>query len=40
MGDTVILITYADLDDEELATHVPRVVHVDAKNAILGQAPA
>ncbi len=40
VGDTVILITYADLDDEELATHVPRVVHVDAKNAILGQAPA
>ncbi|TMD06370.1 MAG: aspartate 1-decarboxylase [Chloroflexi bacterium] len=31
-GDTVILITYAQYDDAELATHTPRVVQVDAAN--------
>jgi aspartate 1-decarboxylase len=31
-GDTVILITYAQFDDEELARYTPRVVQVDAAN--------
>ncbi|MDB5063670.1 MAG: aspartate alpha-decarboxylase [Chloroflexi bacterium] len=31
-GDTVILITYAQYDDDELAEHTPRVVQVDASN--------
>jgi len=32
IGDTVIILTYADFEDDELAGHVPRVVHVDEKN--------
>ena len=41
-GDLVIVITYAALDDAELAAHEPRVVHVDAANRIvaLGSDPA
>jgi len=31
-GDLVILITYAQLDGEELESFVPRVVRVDARN--------
>ena len=31
-GDTVILITYGQYDDVELAAHTPRVVKVDAAN--------
>ena len=34
-GDLVIIFTYADYADDELAGHRPRVVHVDEKNAIL-----
>ena len=34
VGDTVILLTYADYDPEELAGHLPRVVHVDRDNRI------
>ncbi len=34
-GDTIIVISYAAYDAEELADYVPRVVHVDASNAIL-----
>ena len=29
-GDTVIVISYALYDDDELASHEPRVVHVEA----------
>lgn len=32
VGDTVILLTYADYDEEELRTYAPRVVHVDENN--------
>ena len=32
VGDTVILLTYGEYDEEEVALHHPRVVHVDAKN--------
>jgi len=35
VGDTVILLTYADYDEDELAGHRPRVVHVDQKNAAI-----
>lgn len=31
-GDRVIVITYAQYDDAELADHAPSVVHVDARN--------
>ena len=31
-GDKVIVITYAQYDEEELANHEPRVVHVDEHN--------
>lgn len=31
-GDRVIIITYADFEDAELDTFVPRVVHVDTAN--------
>jgi aspartate 1-decarboxylase len=33
VGDTVILLTYGDYEEHELAAHRPRVVHVDQKNA-------
>ncbi|MET7420329.1 aspartate 1-decarboxylase [Dactylosporangium sp. NPDC005555] len=41
-GDLVILISYAQLDDATARTYQPRVVHVDAANAIieLGHDPA
>jgi len=32
VGDTVILLTYAEFEDAELSGHRPRVVHVDEKN--------
>jgi aspartate 1-decarboxylase len=32
VGDTVILLTYADYEEHELSEHRPRVVHVDGKN--------
>lgn len=31
-GDKVIIITYADFDDAELADFQPRIVHVDEQN--------
>ncbi len=34
-GDTVILISYGLYDPTELASYVPRVVHVDRQNRIL-----
>jgi aspartate 1-decarboxylase len=41
-GDLVILISYAQLDDELARRYQPRVVHVDAANRIvdLGNDPA
>ena len=35
VGDTVILLTYADLEADELAGHRPVVVHVDGSNVAL-----
>lgn len=34
-GDTVIVISYADVDDAELYEFAPLVVHVDERNRIL-----
>lgn len=34
-GDLVIILTYADIDDAELAAHEPALVFVDAKNVVI-----
>jgi aspartate 1-decarboxylase len=34
-GDTVIVVSYADYDEQEMGRYEPRVVHVDARNAIV-----
>lgn len=34
-GDTVVLITYASMTDEEARAHKPTVVHVDEKNRMI-----
>jgi aspartate 1-decarboxylase len=39
-GDRVILLTYADYDEEELEGFAPRVVHVDRSNRVLEEAVA
>lgn len=35
-GDTVIIITFAQMEEQEAKEHRPRVVFVDAKNRITG----
>jgi len=37
-GDVVILITYAQVDEQELRDFVPTVVHVDKQNRVREQA--
>ncbi len=39
-GDKVIVISYADYDDAELAGYEPRIVHVDTANGIVDEATA
>jgi len=34
-GDKVIVITYAQYDEVELAAYAPRIVHVDAENRVI-----
>jgi aspartate 1-decarboxylase len=34
-GDKVIVVSYADYDEDELAAYEPKVVHVDAANRIV-----
>ena len=34
-GDKVIVVSYAEYDEAELSSYEPRVVHVDASNAIV-----
>ena len=34
-GDTIIVISYADYDEEDLEEYVPRVVHVNRNNEIV-----
>jgi aspartate 1-decarboxylase len=36
----VILLTYADYSEVELASDAPRIVHVDASNRVLDEASA
>jgi aspartate 1-decarboxylase len=35
-GDKVIILTYADYEDAELACHRPTVLHVDEQNRAVG----
>lgn len=35
VGDTIIVISYAAYDERELRDYRPRVVHVDAGNAVI-----
>jgi aspartate 1-decarboxylase len=35
VGDTVILISYADYEEGELDSYVPRVVHVNKRNEVV-----
>ena len=35
LGDRVIVVSYGVFDESELASHEPRVVHVDERNAIV-----
>jgi aspartate 1-decarboxylase len=37
VGDLVIILTYVDLDDGELAGHQPKVIFVDEENRPLVQ---
>jgi aspartate 1-decarboxylase len=39
-GDKVIIITYADYDEAELDAFLPRIVHVDLDNRMIGDAEA
>jgi aspartate 1-decarboxylase len=34
-GDTVIVVSYAEYDEPELASYSPRVVHVNADNRVV-----
>jgi aspartate 1-decarboxylase len=34
-GDQVIIVSYAGYEEEEVACHVPTVVHVDGHNRLL-----
>lgn len=34
-GDLVIILSYSHVSDEEATDHTPKIVHVDAKNAIV-----
>ncbi|MBI2710836.1 MAG: aspartate 1-decarboxylase [Actinobacteria bacterium] len=39
-GDKVIIISYADYDEAELATYEPRIVHVDSANSMVDEVTA
>jgi aspartate 1-decarboxylase len=39
-GDRVILITYGDYENDELEDFLPRVVHVNSENQVIGEAAA
>ena len=34
-GDTIIILSYCHIGDEEARSFTPKIVHVDAKNAII-----
>ena len=35
VGDLVIIVSYADMDEKEAKTHKPTIVHVNEKNEIV-----
>lgn len=35
VGDLVIIVSYADMDEAEAKTHKPTIVHVNEKNEIM-----
>lgn len=37
VGDLVIVLAYGDLDEDELVSFAPRIVHVDRDNAIVSE---
>ena len=37
INDKVIIVAYALLNDDEVKSHTPKIVHVDSKNAIIKQ---
>lgn len=39
-GDKIIVISYADYDDTELANYEPKIVHVDTSNREIDEATA
>ena len=39
-GDTIIVISYAEYDEDELDTYEPVVVHVDSQNTQVDVSPA
>ena len=39
-GDRIIVISYADYDEAELATYAPRIVHVDLDNRQIDETTA
>ena len=39
-GDKVIVITYAQYDEVELAAYAPQIVHVDAENRVISDEEA
>ncbi|MGL4595303.1 MAG: aspartate 1-decarboxylase [Thermoguttaceae bacterium] len=34
-GDIVVIITYANINEHEIVSHVPKIIKVDSKNRIL-----
>lgn len=38
-GDLVIIASYAEYDEAEVAAHVPKLVHVDAENRLRADDP-
>ena len=39
VGDLVIIVAYADVDEAELERFTPRIVHVDASNRVHAPVP-
>lgn len=35
VGDLVIIVSYADMDEKEAKTHKPTIVHVNEKNEVV-----
>jgi aspartate 1-decarboxylase len=35
VGDTVLIITYAEVDEDETRSHKPKLIYVDGKNRVV-----